>query len=375
MTASRPSNSIRFLRASGALVPALLAFAGCSGERPPSASLEAPPAASTAPAAELASTPLDAGAKTIDPSDGGDAGEARVGDVLAPLQLKPSWLTRDGATLYWLLDSPGEGAILKMPVAGGEATAVAKNLVQPDALRVDGSDLYWLAYGEGAGIRRYSMSNGTTTTLVSTTAPVPIRQIAVDKQWLYWTDGPAGAVRRIPRAGGSPSTYANGIEGPADLTVEASGLYVVASGEEGRILRVHGEGGDLEVLASKEPLPGSLFVGNDAVYWIDAGTFDTANQRTLGAGVRKVKKSGGAPFTVATVENASQLFVDDDGTVFFALDRDLMRIAGNAGPTRLATLPGAIRGIRADAQWLYVADIGTPEKQYADGAIRRLAKR
>jgi len=69
-------------------------------------------------------------------------------------------IATDGSMIYWLKSGTcgaascnADGAVVKMPVAGGPQTVVAAGLTQPAALVLDQGYVYWIERGNGA-VRR-----------------------------------------------------------------------------------------------------------------------------------------------------------------------------------------------------------------------------
>ena len=308
-------------------------------------------------------------------AEGGDAAPEMIGEAVARQQLRPNWITLDGANMYWLNDGAGQGAIVKKPIKGGTPTVLVAGLVQPDSLRTDGSSAYWIAFGEQAGIHKVSLAGGAAADLVISAAPVPIRQIALDADFVYWTDGPGGSVLRVSKSGGTPSSFSAALHGPSSIAIDASGVYVVESGEAGAIVRIPSGGGAAERLAEGQAEPHSLVLTAQDVFWVNGGAFDTMTQKQLNAAVMRMPKSGGAPVVVVSADSASALAVDG-ASVYYAAGDSLMRAPAGGGGAASVFASGQTspRSIAADATFVYWTNAGTVPKEYLDGDVRRLAK-
>jgi hypothetical protein len=295
--------------------------------------------------------------------------------VLAKEQRRPSWLRVDAQNLYWVLDAAGTGAIMKMPVGGGPATTLVSDIVQPDSLQVDGTSAYWLAYGPQAGIHKASLTGGPALDLVSAGAPVPIRQIAVYEGDTYYSNAPAGAVMKVRNDGtGAPTTLASGLGGPTSLAVDGSGVYVAETGDSGAIAWIPNGGGAPMRLATGQPAPHAVALTSDEVFWVDDGAFDVATGATVGAAIMKIAKSGGSPRQVVSASGVTALMVDGS-FLYYCLADAVMRapLAGGA-PIVFAPNQREPRSLASDAKHIYWASSGTPDRMYADGDVRRLAK-
>lgn len=357
------------------LVLGLTGFTACSADPPRAASLDRG-ASSPGSHPQTDSTPLpasDAGADAT-ATDGGDTGDSgvKLGDVLAGAQEKPGSLTRAGGYLYWLQENAGDGKLLRMPIGGGAPTTIATGLVQPDSLRVDDARAYWLAYGEHAGIQTVAVGGGAVSTLVAVGAPVPIVQLALGPDHVYYTDGPGGAVRRVAKAGGDPETVASDLSGPGQIAVSDGVAFVIEGGEHGAITRIEATGP--RRLAAEQPTPTSLLVAGNDVLWVNAGRFDATTQRQDGAAIMRVPKIGGAATVVLATEGASNLGSAGNDVLYVQNDA-IYRLPPGGAPTLYAPSESTPRALIADDTYAYWANAGTSAKLYLDGQIRRLSLR
>lgn len=274
-----------------------------------------------------------------------------------------------GGQLYWVLDN----ALMTMPVAGGPPKELAHGLVQPDSLRIDDTSAYWLAYGEQSGIHKVSLDGGSVTDLVIASTPTPIRQLALDGAYVYYTNAPSGSVVRVDKSGGVPTTIASGLEGPSDITADASGVYVVESGEKGAITRIPNGVDPAVRLAHDQAEPRSIVLTATEVYWIDGGVFDTATQTFIGAAVMKVSKAGGPPVEVAKADAANALFADG-AQLYYTVGNAIVRAPASGGGASVFAEVVKPRAIAADATYVYWASAGSAAKGYLDGEVRRFKK-
>jgi hypothetical protein len=132
---------------------------------------------------------------------GGEADDA--GTAPAPLRLNiPYGIAVDATNVYWTDQGsygaiPPDGAIVKMPLAGGAASTVISGLTGPSDLVLDGATFYWIS--TDGTIKKAPVTGGPTTTLAS--AQSNSRDIVVDATSVYWInvdDGaPTGAVVKL----------------------------------------------------------------------------------------------------------------------------------------------------------------------------------
>ena len=216
---------------------------------------------------------------------------------------------------------------------------------------------------------------------------------------------------------------ASGLDWPTDLVLDATYAYVITSGNEGKVLRIPLDGGEVVKLADqvwpmtiaineknvywangqifKLPLTGGtpmpliptdvftsgtftphgLAVDEHDVYWVQPGV--NADDP---AAVMKVSIDGGTPVTLATIANSDPYGIAlDDDTVYWAngsdsMGRRVMKVSKNGGdPITLATGAGSTFGFGIDATsayWTTFVDTATSavmKAPLAGGAATMLA--
>jgi len=136
---------------------------------------------------------LDAGAGTSDGADGGPP--------LAPYA--PVGVVADATHVYWTERGhgyaiPPDGALMKMPLAGGASEVLVAGLHGPGDLALDGDTLYW-ANTDGR-IMKAGVAGGPPTVLAD--GQIDPLNVTVDATAVYWTNrggvgAPEGAVLRV----------------------------------------------------------------------------------------------------------------------------------------------------------------------------------
>jgi hypothetical protein len=351
----------------------LVVAVGCSGADRP------------APGVEGAAAPMS----PIQPGSGASLADGGTGSSVAPGQqdpaspwevvakdlLRPTWLHVDAQSFYWVSEST-DGSIMKLARSGGSPVKLAHGLVQPDSLQVDDSSAFWLGYGTHAGIERVSLTGGDVEDIVPVSVPVPIRQTAIDDGHVYYTNAASGSVGRVDKHGGDGKTLASGLSGPVAIAVDSSGIYVAESGDDGAIVRVlHAGGGGAARIATHRPGPHGIVLTDTDVLWIDDGAWDVGKSATVGGAIVRLSKAGGsAPQQLAAAEGASALLVDG-GYAYYTVADSVMRVSLSGGAaTVVASKQHEPRSLAVDAKYIYWTILGTPEKGYADGEVRRLPK-
>jgi hypothetical protein len=167
--------------------------------------------------------------------------------------------------VYWT-NIAGNHAVMTVPIAGGTPSVFAK-ASSPWAIATDGSSVYWT---DGDDILRAPTGGGAATTL--TTGQSYPFALAVDATDLYWTNARgAGAVLKMPKAGGTPTTLVAG-SGMARLAVDATSVYFTtpgASANAGAIVSVPIAGGATTTLATGQSTPEGIVVDAKSLFWVD----------------------------------------------------------------------------------------------------------
>jgi hypothetical protein len=152
--------------------------------------------------------------------------------LLALFQSHPRGIALDDTYVYWvnqgLGTDPTDGAVLRIPKAGGTAQKLAEGLTSPAYLAVDAKNVYW--------------TNGDGTVMVAS------------------------------KTGGDARVFADGQGGAWDIAVDDSGVYWTTQGPSGTIAMCAATGcaGGVTVLA-KQNEPYGITLDDSAIYWT---TFD-----------------------------------------------------------------------------------------------------
>src|SRR5581483_12313126 len=88
---------------------------------------------------------------------------------------------------------------------------------------------------------------GGTSTLLGTASPY---RISVDSTNIYWTDVTAGAVRKMPKSGGSITTLATGSNMPGGIKTDGVNVYWSEFSSPGAIRHVSVNGGPITVIGN-----------------------------------------------------------------------------------------------------------------------------
>jgi hypothetical protein len=165
----------------------------------------------------------------------------------------------------------GTDSVKKVGLAGGAVTSLA-SAHGPFKITLDGSFAYWTNDDDGK-LMRVPLAGGTATAM-SAAAGHPY-DVAVDASFIYYSASAASAVSKIPLAGsGSPVDIASGQSGYVDLALDATAIYWIRRGSAGRsdgaVMKARLSGGGPITLASGQPAPAGIAIDGTCVYWTNA---------------------------------------------------------------------------------------------------------
>jgi hypothetical protein len=137
--------------------------------------------------------------------------------------------------------------------------------------------------------------------------------IAVDPMFVYVTNAEldaGGSLESFPIAGGTAAVLASGLDGPGDVVLSPSSIYLATSASGQAVLVIPKAGGDAGVFQA----------GNDAT--LRRLAIDTTNLSWTNAALEDVVLSplSGAAFTALGVTGAMLQGIASDGTSLYWLD-------------------------------------------------------
>lgn len=302
---------------------ALLVLAACDGRTLDAGSTHvgplsvAPPPTTTKTATTRATLPAMVDAVAMDATslyftceDGGVYRLEKAGTAppehLATFPGQHAWgIAVDDASVYWtaLADGLHGGVVLRAPKSGGEATVLAASRLRPWGIALDDHEVFWIDQG--------SPSEGKITTLVPgsvqavskgggsvrpLTDDVAIGDaLALTGDALVWHE--SQAIRRLPRAGGTPvALLETSVPFAVSNLVPSSDGVVFAYGDGSWSIRTLGDAGP-STLAADVAQPAAVLVDGSTVFW------STVAGGAAGE-IRSVPVGGGAA-TVVWPSNAS----------------------------------------------------------------------
>lgn len=303
---------------------------------------------------------------------GGGGGPATT---LASGLMNAATVAVDATHVYWTesadgLSDPNAGvtSVKKVALAGGAVTTIASRTGQPNSvgtssIGVAAEGVFWTESNATAqSLLTVGLGGGAVTTLATAATNYP-NALALDATTVYFTDVGGGtnfgAVRAVPKGGGSPTDVATGLPGPWAIAVDSTSVYWTDTWD-GAIRKAPKVGGSPTTLASggsTATTAGVIAVDGSGVYFIAGG----ANA----GDVCRVGLDGGAVTTLASPASAAALAIDAIDVYWADPTGAIYRVGKGGGSSSHVAVTGAPAAIAVDAANVY----------WSDGAsIRKLAK-
>lgn len=221
----------------------------------------------------------------------------------------PSQLALDDANLY--VSVAGSGQVLKISKDGADVAVLASGQGGPSGLAIDATHVYWANY-LGGSLVNVPKSGGPTATLASELNPY---RVGVGTTDLYWS-GSSSGLRSVLKTGGPSIQIASG--NPRTMVSDGTSVYWTDPGDA-TVKRADEDGGNPETLAALEvdAFPDGIAVDELNVYW------------TVATGqVMKVAKTGGVPAVIADGQNQPAIVAVDGSCVYWTNTSTTQREAG-----------------------------------------------
>ncbi len=198
----------------------------------------------------------------------------------------------------------GLGAVLRIPLAGGEPTMLAPAKLGMGALVVDDKNVYFV---DAEGTESVSLAGGAVRTLSQPGTPISLALIGDTLYMADIKDGlQDGTISSVPTAGGDVTVLAQGLSNPWPMTACGTDLCwfegVSQSSFAARLVRMAADGGTPKMLAQGFLEPHAI-VFDGKYFFITDGS--------IGIDILRVPAAGGEPVRV-TSNAAFDLALDDE---------------------------------------------------------------
>lgn len=299
------------------------------------------------------------------PANGCELEAALCGVTVLATVNTPGGLAIDDAFVYYAAkgstDTSIDGAIYKVPKAGGTSTLLVNGLNHPISVEVDDTTVFIAVGGSGdqadASLVTVPKTGGTPLVLakdlVRVANPVPSGDV------VYFTtrEQPAGNVRRIKKDGSesSPTTLVTGVVNPGELLIAGGGLVFTGlgtqpNGSDSTVERVNLDGSGRLLLTNSIPSPSYRIAATTDALLVGSQSDGT---------IKRVAFTGGTPTTIATDVGQVQETLLDGATLWVTTGAG-GKLAG------VATTGGAVTSVlenqvfpsylAMDAEYLYFTD-------------------
>lgn len=247
--------------------------------------------------------------------------------MLGSSTLIPAGIAVEGSNVYFTTQDPwnpdgNDGAVWRVPSAGGPPTMLAQGLDRPGPIAVTGATVDWIESWKtdaDDGDIVQAPIDGSSMTFLASEQNGPWG-LAVGGGYVVWTtsgfvDSVGGSIEETPTGGGGIVDGIGVGQGmPVSVAVEGADAFWADQGNpnvsnSGSIVKQHldpNAAGDPVTLVSGGA-PQGIAVDAAHVYWTDSQS----------QSVNEVPLAGGAPTTVATGQVAPLAIAVDDTSVYW----------------------------------------------------------
>lgn len=184
--------------------------------------------------------------------------------------------------------------------------------------------------------------------------------IAVDSSNVYWVNqgsGDQGSVMKMSLSGGSPVSLATGESYPQEIAIDATNVYWSNYLSRGSVVKVPIAGGTKVVLAADPNMVNTFAMAIDGTnaYWTNLGDPEANN-----GSVMKVPLGGGPLTTLASNMTAVHALAVYNGTVYFGgwgKGQSVLKVGINGGALSTVMDNTFALALAFDATNLFVADL------------------
>jgi len=218
-------------------------------------------------------------------------------EELATGQSKPRELAIDvvNGQLFWSnYGQSSDAQVMQLKIGSGPAAPLVDQQNKGVwGLAMINDNVYFANQLEGT-INRESVMTPTGVQVLASKQATPW-DVAVDAQYVYWTNYDGGDVRRVSIGGGQQDVLATGQGNPVGLAIDATHAYW-ATETSGEISRVPLTGGKTELIASGQTKPTYVAVDAAHVYWTNFGNGTVSRAPLAGGDVVVVAAGQNKPY-------------------------------------------------------------------------------
>jgi hypothetical protein len=228
---------------------------------------------------------------------------------------------------------------------------------QPAYVALDGEFVYWTNSGDGT-IAKVPIAGGTPQVIAIGAAP-RVWTIFASRVGVFWTENGGSRVAGVPLDGGIVATLAEGQDAPRGIVSDGTRVYWTNEGNDaGFVESAEPDGGGLEILSPQQAGSKDIAVQAGWLYFANAGD---------GTVVRMQTDGGAASAIVSNHPNAFGLTVDSNNVYFTThTTRGVVAQAklDGTGLVNLAIDQAVPRAIATDGTAVYWTN-------ESDGTVRR----
>jgi len=203
--------------------------------------------------------------------------------LVASGQQEPWAIAADRTHVYFTTRGTmdhADGAVVRVPAAGGPVQVIAAGLHAPQHLALDDANVYVTDLGS----REHDLMDGAVVRIPKGGGPAVVLAaeqrivtgLAADGKSVYWTSearrGDEGRVIRFDLAGGRLVVLASGEGSPGGIALDETTVFWTCY--NGLVRKVGKQGGKSATVASAQVRPYEIAVGASAIVWANLGKVD-----------------------------------------------------------------------------------------------------
>lgn len=322
--------------------------------------------------------------------DGGASACVGTGPIRLATAREPDAIALDSANVFWI-DS-ADGTVNVVPKCGGAAqtlvmtATLGSSTLIPAGIAVAGGEVYfttqdpWNPDGNDGAVWRVPVAGGTPSMLEDgLDRPGPIAVRGTSMFWIESWETPAddGQIVQAPLDGGDTTILASAQNGPWSLALGETTVVWTTSGsfdsEGGTIFETAAGGGAIvDGIAVAQPMPVGVAVQGTNIYWVDRGDPNVNNSGRVMT-IPLDPKAAANPVTLASGGVPQAIAVDSSHVYWTDSQSQSVQVVPLAGgtATTLAAKQVAPVAIAVDDTNVYWATIAEGTGQ---GSIMKAPK-